>query len=492
MSSGAVGAVPAHRVRAANRQGIRRQGEYVLYWMTAFRRASWNFALQQAGERARELGRPLLVLEALRCAYPHASDRLHRFVLDGMGDNRERFREAGIAYRPYAEPFPGEGTRLLAALAERACLVVADDSPAFFLPRMVAAAAARLPVLVEAVDANGLLPLGAADRPFGRAVDFRRFLQRTLREHLALPVPNPLGDLPGRAEVPEDVQKRWPEAPPSLLRPGASLAAFPIDHRVAPAPCTGGERAGRERLREFIAARLPRYAEDRNHPDRDATSGLSPYLHFGHLCPHQVFAAVMEHEGWSEDLLGPKATGKRTGWWGVGESAEAFLDQLVVWRELGFNGCARGAAWDRYESLPPWARAALERHAADRRPYRYSRDELEAAATHDPLWNAAQTQLLREGRIHTYLRMLWGKKILEWTPSPREAWDTLLHLNDRYALDGRDPNSLTGIAWCLGRYDRPWPPDRPVFGTVRTMSSENTARKVEVKEYRERYAPPSG
>jgi deoxyribodipyrimidine photo-lyase len=460
--------------------------------MTAFRRVSWNFALQRAAERARELAKPLLVLEALRCGYPHASDRLHRFVLDGMGDNREHFLEAGVAYHPYVEPFPDHGKGLLTTLAEGACLVVADDFPAFFLPRMVAAAAARLPVLVEAVDANGLLPLRAPDRPFGRAVDFRRFLQRTLRHHLALPAPDPLGDLPGRIEIPEAVTRAWPAADAALLRPGASLADLPIDHRVGPAPCTGGERAGRERLREFVAERLPRYDEDRNHPDRDATSGLSPYLHFGHLSAHEVFAAVMAAEGWSEDLLGPTATGRRTGWWGVGESAEAFLDQLVVWRELGFNGCALGAAWDRYESLPPWARAALERHAADRRPYRYARDALEAAATHDPLWNAAQTQLLREGRIHTYLRMLWGKKILEWTPSPREAWDTLLSLNDRYALDGRDPNSLTGIAWCLGRYDRPWPPDRPVFGTVRYMSSENTARKVEVKRYREKYAPLGG
>lgn len=208
MRSKAPGPVPPLRVRAANRRPIRPQGQYVLYWMTAFRRTSWNFALQHAAWRARELGRPLLVLEALRCDYPHASDRLHRFVLDGMGENQARLRAGGVACHSYVEPAAGRGKGLLAALSQRACLVVADDFPAFFLPRMVAAAAARLPVLVEAVDANGLLPLGAADRPFDRAVDFRRFLQRTLREHLALPAPNPLADLPGTAEVPEDVQKR--------------------------------------------------------------------------------------------------------------------------------------------------------------------------------------------------------------------------------------------------------------------------------------------
>lgn len=480
-------AVPELRVRAANGAPVHAEGAYVLYWMTAFRRTSWNFALQRAAERARELRRPLLVLEALRCDYPYASDRLHRFVLDGMAENRARLQETGVAYHPYVEPSPGAGKGLLEALAARACLVVADDFPGFFLPRMVAAAGARLPVLLEAVDANGLLPLAAADRPFARAFDFRRFLQRTLRHHLALPSPAPLEDLPGPAEVPEEAARRWPAAPPALLRPGAGVAAFPIDHRVAPVPCPGGEGAGRARLHAFVAERLGRYAEDRNHPDRDATSGLSPYLHFGHLSAHEVFAAVMAGEGWSEDLLGAKAAGKRSGWWGVGESAEAFLDQLVTWRELGFNGCAWGQTWDRYESLPAWARATLERHAGDRRPYRYTLEELDAAATHDPLWNAAQTQFVREGRLHNYLRMLWGKKVLEWSPSPREAWATLLALNDRYALDGRDPNSLTGIAWCLGRYDRAWGPERPIFGTVRYMSSENTARKVEVKRYRERY-----
>ncbi|MDW7709949.1 MAG: hypothetical protein SCH98_05700 [Deferrisomatales bacterium] len=482
--------VPALRVRPANEEGVRPDGAYVLYWMTAYRRTSWSFALQRAAGWARELGRPLLVLEALRCDYPHASDRLHRFVLDGMEENREGFGRAGVSYHPYVEPVPGAGKGLLETMARRACAVVTDDSPAFFLPRVVDAAASRLPVLLEAVDSNGLLPLRAADRAFARAFDFRRFLQRTLLEHLTLPETEPLAGLPGRAEVPRAVAERWPGAPAALLRRGTDLRDLPIDHAVPPGLSPGGERPARELLRAFLRDRLDRYGEDRNHPDRDATSGLSPYLHFGHVSAHEVFAAVMAREGWSEDLLAPKATGKRTGWWGVGASAEAFLDQLVTWRELGFNGCALGPAWDRYESLPPWARATLERHAADPRPYRYSREELEAAATHDPLWNAAQTQLLREGRLHNYLRMLWGKKILEWSPGPREALATLRELNDRYAVDGRDPNSLTGITWCLGRYDRAWGPERPVFGTVRYMSSENTGRKVEVQDYRERYAPP--
>jgi deoxyribodipyrimidine photo-lyase len=170
----------------------------------------------------------------------------------------------------------------------------------------------------------------------------------------------------------------------------------------------------------------------------------------------------------------------------MSEAAEAFLDQLVTWREVGFNFCAHRPDYDEYLSLPDWAKATLAKHAADDRPHAYSLDEFASARTHDRLWNAAQGQLLTEGHIHNYLRMLWGKKILEWTTRPQEALDIMVELNNRFALDGQDPNSYSGICWVLGRYDRPWGPARPIFGTVRYMSSENTARKVRVKEYLQR------
>jgi deoxyribodipyrimidine photo-lyase len=202
-----------------------------------------------------------------------------------------------------------------------------------------------------------------------------------------------------------------------------------------------------------------------------------------------VFDAVMTHEGWTRRKLAASGGGKREGWWGVSRGAEAFLDQLVTWREIGFNAAVHLAGHDRYDTLPEWARATLADHARDPRPHCYDRDAFERAATHDPLWNAAQTELVRDGRIHTYLRMLWGKKILEWSRTPQDALDTMIHLNDKYALDGRDPSSCSGIFWCLGRYDRPWGPEREIFGTVRYMSSENTARKLRVKSYLARYSP---
>ena len=251
----------------------------------------------------------------------------------------------------------------------------------------------------------------------------------------------------------------------------------------------GGRRAGLERMQEFLENGLALYPERRNEPELEGTSGFSPYLHFGHICTHEILKEIFEKESWSFNRLGRSTTGKRTGWWGMGEGAEAFLDELLTWRELGLNMCHLRKDYDAYESLPDWARKTLHYHRADKRDYIYSLDELESGLTHDPLWNAAQMQLVREGRIHNYLRMLWGKKILEWSQSPEDALHTMITLNNKYALDGRDPNSYSGIFWTLGRYDRAWGPERRIFGKIRYMSSENTARKVGVKRYKEWYAP---
>jgi deoxyribodipyrimidine photo-lyase len=251
-------------------------------------------------------------------------------------------------------------------------------------------------------------------------------------------------------------------------------------------PFAGGERAAVAALSRFVKERLPLYAEGRNEPGHDVTSGLSPYLHFGHVSAHQVLDGLARAEGWSFAREFPKPSGKREGWWGMSAGAEAFLDQLVTWRELGLNYAALRDDQTEYASLPAWARATLDAHRSDPRPYRYTFDQLERAATHDDIWNAAQRQLRLEGRIHNYLRMLWAKNVLQWSATPEEAAATLIALNDRWAIDGRDPNSYSGIFWTFGRYDRPWP-ERPVLGTIRAMTSESTRRKLDVGPYLERY-----
>ena len=464
--------------------------QYVLYWMIAARRTHDNFALDRAIEHAKRLHKPLVVLEALRVGYQYASDRLHRFVIDGMADNAEAFHKAGIAYHPYVEPAAGAGSGLLLALAKDAALVVTDDFPCFFLPRMVTAAGKRINVLLEAVDSNGVLPIRALDKACFRAFDFRRVVQKTFAEHWAArPAPAPLSrlDLPKLA-FPKQIRERWPSASADLLsgKPSA-LAALPIDHSVPVVSYRGGLRAAKSALKLFLDSKLERYEEDRNHPDKSATSGLSPYLHFGQLSAHRIVSAIGEREDWTVADLGERARGERTGFWKMRPSAEAFMDQLITWREVGLNYCAHHADPMSFASLPNWAQKTLLEHKSDPRPTTYTRAQLEAARTHDPIWNAAQRELLRDGRIHNYLRMLWGKKILEWSKTPEHALATTLYLNDRYAVDGRDPNSYSGILWCYGRYDRAWGPVRPIFGTIRYMSSENTEKKLWLAHYLARY-----
>jgi len=486
-SEGFQGGAPPLRVRAANDRPLNTSGIFVLYWIVAARRANWNFALDRAIAWSVELGKPLVVLEALRADYPFASDRLHRFVIDGMADNRRAFERSAVLYFPYVEPDRGAAKGLLERLSQDACVIVTDEYPCFFLPQAVAAAAMHVGVRMETVDSNGILPLAAVPRDYPAAVHHRRFMQRVLRTHLlSVPAERPLdGPLPDRlASLAGDIVARWPPASDELLGGSpTALACLPIDHAVPAVAVRGGSGAAATALASFVRNRLSGYHEHHNHPDDRGTSRVSPYLHFGHISSHQVFAAVMRHERWSLASLSLAVTGAREGWWGVSPGAEAFLDQLVVWRELGFNTCAkRPNDYDRFEGLPAWAQRTLTEHAADPRPVIYDTRTFERAETHDPLWNAAQQEMLRDGWMHNYMRMLWGKKILEWSASPQDALATMITLMNRWSLDGRDPNSYAGYMWTLGRYDRPWP-ERPIYGTVRSMSSVNTKRKVRVARY---------
>ncbi len=467
-------------------------GRYVLYWMIGARRPTWNLALDRAVDWADQLGLPLVVLEALRADYRWASDRFHRFVLDGMRDNAQAFAAARISYHPYLETAPREGRGLLQALAADAAVVVTDRTPVFDLAGVVESAVrvldvAGVPVRFEAIDGYGIVPLDAPATTFPTAYAFRRYLQRALPGFLETrPRATLLNDrdrrLPGG--MPAAVTDRWPAATRWIDAP--DLSSLVLDHDVTVAPFVGGEAAGRAALATFVSDRLDRYVDDRSHPDEDLGSNLSPYLHFGQLSSHEVVWRILDHYGWTPDRLSSTVNGAKEGWWGLPPAAEAFLDQVITWRELGGNASRRDD-YTRYESLPSWAQATLQKHASDPRLVVYTLDAFDAATTHDPIWNAAQRQLAREGRLHNYMRMLWGKKILEWTASPREALDVMVELNNRYALDGRDPNSYSGIFWVLGRYDRPWGPERPIFGTIRYMTSDSAARKLRLKQYVRRY-----
>lgn len=476
------------RIETLNAAEVNRSGDYVLYWMIANRRINSNFALERAIEWCVELQKPLLILEPLRVGYRWASDRLHKFVIEGMIDHARECDRTGVTYYPYVEPERHAGTGLVEALSTQACVVVSDDYPAFFLPNLTRFMSTRLCARFEIVDSNGMLPMRAAKQVFSRAFDFRRFLQKSLRPFLdELPTPSPLDDYKlGESKIPPEALARWPKAELETIL--GRLGDLSIDHAVLPSSIVGGTVAAKAQLKMFLAKRLSRYQDDRSHPDLDAASGLSPYLHFGHISAHEVFSAAAKQEGWKTKDIQGDVTGSNTGWWGGSSALESFFDELITWRELGFNASSKRRDYERYESLPDWAKQTMEQHAKDPREFVYTLAEFEQAATHDEVWNAAQRQLVVEGRVQNYLRMLWGKKVLEWTKHPREALAILIELNNKYALDGRDPNSYSGIFWVFGRYDRAWGPERPIYGKIRYMSSDNTVRKLELKKYLARWS----
>lgn len=484
--------IPDIRIDRLNDQPIRADGRFVLYWMSSARRPAWNFGLDRAVELAVEHCRPLLVVETLACDAPWMNPRHGALVLAGMEANAKALRKRRAGYVPCVAADSARLARVLDAAASKAVAVVADWWPLREAAQFTTDLADVCPVQFERVDSNGLLPLAATDHAYPTAHAFRRFLQRALPDHVACP---PAADwtLPPRFPRADglDVKKSK-----NLLATSEDVAedGFALMVRcskqpeVRPVTLPCGSAAGGDAVLRFLEHRLPRYATERNQPEGDAPSGLSPYLHHGHVSPHFVFAVLAQRQKWSPDRLAERVSGSREGWWGMDASAESFLDELVTWRELGFNMTMHRDDYDDPESLPEWARRTLADHAGDRRSHEYSFETFRDGSTHDELWNAAQGQLRKEGIIHNYLRMLWGKKILEWSPDWPSALETMIALNNTYAVDGCDPNSYSGIFWVLGRYDRAWGPERAVYGKVRYMSSANTARKVRVRTYVKQYS----
>ena len=443
------------RVAALNDRPALETKPFVLLWLQGQRRIHENVAFAHAQRRANELGRPLVVYEGLRRDYPHASARLHRFVLDGVEGTTRDCKEAGVAYAFFLET-PKSPRGVLHALAARAALVVTDWLPTFIHPAQTKKLAAQAPCRVEAVDAAGSVPLAA----FPRAEIGARTLRPKLWKELLLrrvPV------LTARVGPPRSFD--WGFEPlQAPYKDASGVAALP-----APVERTrGGRKAGLERLRQFLAQGINGYDELRNEPAAERPSGLSPYLHFGFVGATEIAVAVSESRARKADK-------------------DAFLEELLVRRELALNFCARTPAHDAITALPPWAQKTLAAHTGDPRQL-VSLEELEAARSPDPLWNAAQRQLVAEGRIHGYLRMLWGKSLLHWTRDAAEALERMAYLNDRYALDGRDAASWTNYLWCLGLHDRPFP-ERAIFGVVRSMTSGSAMRKLDLDRYLDRWGP---
>jgi deoxyribodipyrimidine photo-lyase len=444
------------RVQLLNDKDANPDGRYVLYWMQMFKRVSQNHALEVAIRKANSLGVPLVVYEGLKYYYPWANDRIHTFILEGVEEKRREFAKRGIRYVFYLQQDAGSPTHTVAALAAEACLIVTDDYPCFIIPEHNQRVAERASVPVYAVDSCGVIPLSCFEKEEYAAYTIRPKIKRMLGDYLKT------FDESGIAVRADPLAVDCPETIVDDIP--ALVAACDIDHTVAPSPVyRGGTEAGRARLRKFVDEILPEYAGARNKPERDGSSRLSAYLHFGYLSPVEVALAA-------RDSGAPQG------------SIDAFLEELIVRRELSFNMTRFNPGYDSLRCLPPWVHETIRKHAADPRDRIYTLEQLENAETHDDLWNAAQRELVRTGEIHNYVRMLWGKNVIAWSRTYEEAFETLVHLNNKYALDGRDPNSYAGILWCFGKHDRPWL-ERPVFGTIRYMTSNSTGKKFDSKKY---------
>ncbi|MBC8164638.1 MAG: deoxyribodipyrimidine photo-lyase [Bryobacteraceae bacterium] len=445
------------RVRALNDEPRRENGKYVLYWAQMNRRVSVNQALVHAVTQANELGLPVLVYEGLTCSYPFANDRLQTFVLEGVPDTVGALGKLGIGYCFYLRRKRSDANDVLYRVAKNAAIVVTDDYPTFIAAKHNSTVPGKIGVAYHAVDASCIVPMSRIEKRQYAAYTIRPRIQKLLPEYL-----HPL-DLPS-------VKHKWKdEIPPyhtevTLESIADLVASCDIDHSVAPSTVfRGGHRVAKKRLDSFLKNKLKSYAEGRNQPAEHATSNLSPYLHFGHISALEI--ALTTREFSKEHKIG---------------DAE-YLEELIVRRELGFN-FTRFSNFESLESLPDWAQATLRKHESDERPVQFTKDQMEKAETYDDLWNATQKELLLRGKIHGYYRMYWGKKIIEWSATPEEALETMIYLHDRYALDGRDPNTYTNVLWCFGLHDRPWF-ERPIFGQVRYMSYEGMKRKTNVKAY---------
>lgn len=420
----------------------------VLYWMHRDFRAADNWGLTHARLQALRGRQPLAVIFCLAPAFAAATSAHFDFLLRGLRQTAASLDRENI---PFFALRGDPGVEVARFAREHAAgLIVTDFDPLRVKIRWIRDLLAACDPPVHEVDSRNIVPARVVS-------DRREFMARTIRPKIKRLLPEFLDEFPVLAPHPHP----WPAAPAhdvSALRHGVRDAGRPQTLRVEP-----GEAAGRAVLRHFLEKRLPFYP-NRNDPNQDVCSNLSAHLHFGMIAAQRVALETMARGA-------------------AGDQADAFLEELIVRRELSDNFCLHAPDYDSVSGFPDWARESLRKHRDDPRPAIYSPEEFEDGRTHDPLWNAAQTQMLLTGKMHGYLRMYWAKKILEWSPCAADALRTAILLNDRHSLDGRDSNGYAGIAWSIGGvHDRGWT-ERPIFGKIRYMNLAGARRKFDVDRY---------
>jgi deoxyribodipyrimidine photo-lyase len=444
--------IDERRIRRLNDEPCA-DGSFVLYWMQQSQRARFNHALEYAIREANSLDQPIAVLFGLTDKYPEANARHYAFLLEGLRDVEVELGERGIRFVVRRGP-PDD---VVLDAAREASLVVCDRG---YLRHQVSwreRVAREAGRLVVEVESDAIVPVEVvSDKQEHAARTLRPKLQRHLDEFL-----KPLAET-----KPKKDSRRLPiEGDVDLSDIPRLLASMDLDTTVHPVRrFRGGSREARRRLTRFLRSRLEGYGEGRNEPSDWHSSMLSPYLHFGQLSPLEIALKVRGASSGSQ------------------ADRESYLEELVVRRELAINFVRYQPDYDSYRCLPDWARSTLDEHRGDERQHVYTKARLRAAETHDRYWNAAMREMTRTGFMQNYMRMYWGKKILEWSRTPEHAYRTALELNNRYFLDGRDPSSYANVAWCFGLHDRGWT-EREIFGKVRYMNDRGLERKFDMERY---------
>lgn len=478
------------RIREVNNKDFNPNGEYVLYWMQAYRRLYSNHSLDYAVHLAEKENKPLVVYEGIRMNYPWASARLHKFILEGICENSVDAEKLGITYWPFVETPKNKDNDLVFKLSEKAFAIVTDDFPCFIIPNHILIISEKSNFKVIAVDGNCIAPISKYGEVASAARSIRTRIHGLFTEsynNRSNPIPKVKKLLPYTGKSPfvlydtkrENIEK--------------TLKIIPFKLQILPSPgVVGGRKEALKILNNFIKTKLSRYSTDRSNPsspEKCATSSLSPYLHFGYISVDEIIDEVLNFnskEKWTVEELNFSQKGKREGFFCKEEYKNSFLDEILTWRDIGYLLFFKNPEFRKnLNILPDWVQNNLKKHSNDKREFLYTKEQFESCSTHDKLWNTAQKELMVTGKMHNYMRMLWGKKVIEWSKSYEEAFSILEDFNNKYAYDGRNPNSYSGILWCFGLFDRPWFPERPIFGNLRFMSSDSTMRKFKMQDYLE-------
>jgi len=439
------------RIQKLNNLSINKKGSFVLYWMQSSHRTQQNHALEFAIENSNDLNIPLVIYFGLSDSFPEANIRHFNFLLEGLQEVEATLRKRNIKF-VIQRISPEIGAE---KLAKEAALVVVDKGYLKTENKWYRYLSGKLDCSLIQIESNIVVPVEeASDKEEFAAYTIRPKITKKLHEYLV-----PTGnrkiklsslDFDFSSLNLQDIEKILNES--KIDKSVSSITGF-----------TGGYSNARNNLQLFISEKLDQYEIMRNNPVYDYQSNLSPYLHFGQISPLEVALEISKSKSKAKD---------------------DFLEQLIIRRELSINFVHYNSGYDNYKTInqPRWAEQTLEEHVKDKREYLYSIEEFEQAKTHDSYWNAAQKEMVITGKMHNYMRMYWVKKILEWTETPEQAYNIAIYLNNKYELDGRDPNGYTGVAWCFGKHDRPWK-ERPIFGKVRYMNANGLKRKFDAEKY---------